>query len=164
MKFAFFFATVILIALHQGVNGLCFSSICCCNIVRQTDNCGRGTYGASRSGGRRSHRGIDIICPANSDVRAPFNATIIRTARPYSNNNGRHNTGVLMKGTGKWAAHSVKMFYVRKTVNNGDHVRGGSNIGVMTNMAREYRCTMTNHIHVQLYKNNRIIDPTPYTC
>lgn len=56
------------------------------------------------------------------------------------------------------------MFYLEKRVSNRESVSAGSYIGKMTNMAAEYSCRMTNHIHVKLYENGQIVDPTDYVC
>lgn len=56
------------------------------------------------------------------------------------------------------------MFYVKKKVNNGESVSAGSYIGDMTDMASAFSDQMTNHIHVKLYLNGKIEDPTSYVC
>lgn len=56
------------------------------------------------------------------------------------------------------------MFYLEKRVNNRQSVSAGSYIGKMTNMAAEYSCRMTNHIHVRLFENEQTVDPTDYVC
>lgn len=56
------------------------------------------------------------------------------------------------------------MFYLEKRVSNRESVSAGSYIGKMTNMAAEYSCRMTNHIHVRLFENEQTVDPTDYVC
>ncbi|KAK3742874.1 hypothetical protein QZH41_020409, partial [Actinostola sp. cb2023] len=113
--------------------------------------------------GSRKHNGIDVKCPSGSTVYSPFPAKFIRIARPYGNGKP-HDIGVLLVGTGQWSAYSVKMFYVSKTVNTGALLGAGDKLGSMVNMAVQYGKGMTNHIHVQLYKNRKVVDPTNFFC
>lgn len=152
------------VSKEGGNSQLCFEQICSSNPsndLRGSDPLGSGAYGASRRG--RRHKGIDIKCSASSNVYAPFPGKIVRESRPYGNGQP-HDTGILMSGTGSWKGYSVKMHYVVKRVSNGVSISGGSYIGSMTNMKAYFRAGMTNHIHVQLYKNGRIINPTSYVC
>ena len=55
------------------------------------------------------------------------------------------------------------MFYVKKKVYNGNRVSAGSDMGLMTDRATASP-GMKNHVHVQLYKNGRVVDPTSYVC
>ena len=50
-----------------------------------------------------------------------------------------------------------------KQVSNGAILPAGFIIGDMKNRAARSR-GMVNHAHVQLYKDGKIIDPTPYAC
>ncbi|KAK3730175.1 hypothetical protein QZH41_016009 [Actinostola sp. cb2023] len=115
--------------------------------------------------GSRTHKGIDVKCPSGSTVYSPFPAKFIRIARPYGNGKP-HDIGVLLVGTGQWSAYSVKMFYLSKAVdvNKGDKLGAGDQIGSMVNMAVQYGKCMTNHIHVKLYKNRKVVDPTNFFC
>lgn len=61
--------------------------------------------------------------------------------------------------------YKVKMWYFSKEVNNLSHVSARGRIGSMINMAAQYSPPgMTNHIHVELEKNGKRVDPTPYKC
>lgn len=55
------------------------------------------------------------------------------------------------------------MFYVEKKVDDRVSVSTGSYIGVMTDRASSSP-GMENHVHVQLYKDGIIVNPTPYVC
>ncbi|XP_078347407.1 leukocyte cell-derived chemotaxin-2-like isoform X2 [Oculina patagonica] len=153
-----------------GSSSKCFAQICSSNPsnqIRGRDNYGSGAYGASRDGGRRSHKGIDIVCTAGSYVYAPFPAKVRRVSKPYGRTH-KHwgkdfNTGIYMEGTGSWQDYKVKMWYVSKDVSDGTYVSAGSVIGTMKDRAAASP-GMTNHVHVQLYKDGSIVDPTPYVC
>ncbi len=56
--------------------------------------------------GRRTHKGIDIVCRAGSNISALFPAKVLRRSNPYLNNNADYNTGIYMQGTGKWAGRN----------------------------------------------------------
>lgn len=147
----------------------CFAQICSSNPsnqIRGTDRWGSGAYGAGRSGGR-THRGVDIVCAVSSRVYAPFPATVVRKLTVYSSS--RHigkpyNTGLVLRGTGAWEGYEVKMFYVEKTVGDGRRVNPGASVGTMTDRASADP-GMTNHVHVELYKDRKLMDPTSFvTC
>lgn len=57
--------------------------------------------------------------------------------------------------------YKVKLFYVRKTISNGRIVASGDSIGTMTDRA-SVDPGMTNHVHVQLYKDGAIVNPTSF--
>lgn len=57
--------------------------------------------------------------------------------------------------------YKVKMFYVWKTISNGRIVASGDSIGTMTDRA-SVDPGMTNHVHVQLYKDEAIVNPTSF--
>ena len=57
--------------------------------------------------------------------------------------------------------YKVKMFYVWKTISNGRIVASGDSIGTMTDRA-SVDPGMTNHVHVQLYKDGAIVNPTSF--
>ncbi|XP_078363053.1 leukocyte cell-derived chemotaxin-2-like [Oculina patagonica] len=147
-----------------GGSSNCFAQICSSNPsnrIRGCDRQGCGGFGASR--GSRSHRGIDVVCSTGSRVYSPFPATVIRRSNPYVNSNAAYNTGIYLQGTGAWSEYRVKMWYVTKGVGNGASLSAGSPIGYMTNRAANSP-GMTNHVHVQLEKNGRVVNPTSYAC
>ena len=53
------------------------------------------------------------------------------------------------------------MFYVKKRVRNGAVLSSGDFIGDMTDRAAADP-GMTNHVHVQLYRNGAIVNPTRF--
>ncbi len=55
------------------------------------------------------------------------------------------------------------MWYVGKQVRNGAILPAGSFIGDTKDRAAGSR-GMTNHVHLQLYKDGKIVDTTPYAC
>nr|XP_058969724.1 myeloid protein 1-like [Pocillopora verrucosa] len=143
----------------------CFAQICSSNPsnqIRGTDRHGSGAFGAPR--GSRTHKGVDIVCAVGYRVYAPFPASVVRGLTVYSASKHRgkpYNTGLELRGTGAWTGYKVKLFYVRKTISNGRIVASGDSIGTMTDRA-SVDPGMTNHVHVQLYKDGAIVDPTSF--
>ena len=60
--------------------------------------------------GDRSHKGIDIVCDAASDIYSPITGRVIGTNRPYlatENPRRSHNFGIHIRGTGIWAGKNM---------------------------------------------------------
>lgn len=150
-----------------GSSRKCFVQICGGNPTNRmrSDSQGDGAYLARR--GSRLHRGYDIVCSVGASVYAPFPARVLGVTRPYGPGSSHweavYNTGVSMEGTGSWAGYKVKMWYVSRRVRTGDSVSAGDVVGTMTNRAAPSR-GMINHVHVQLMKDDVIVNPTPYIC
>ncbi|XP_078061641.1 leukocyte cell-derived chemotaxin-2-like [Mustelus asterias] len=121
------------------------------NIVRGTDQYGSGAYGAPR--GRRTHKGVDVICSDGWTVYAPFSGRLVRRANPYGNRNAIDN-GVLLSGSG----YCVKIFYIKPYVYYGE-VEKGKAIGTMLKMQTVYP-GITSHVHIQMCISST--NPTPY--
>lgn len=132
--------------------------------IRGQDGQGNGSFGSSRDGGGRVHAGVDIVSFPGELVVAPISGKLKVGSRVYSNS--RPNL-VLVKiiGTGEYSGYVAKIFYVEgngflqnKIVNKGE------TIGSAQNMSAEYPPigSMTNHIHFEIRKNDKPIDPTPY--
>ena len=133
-------------------------------VIRGQDGQGDGSFGSSRDGGGRIHAGVDIITTPGDGVVAPITGKLIVGNRVYANS--RPNL-VLVKiiGTDEYTGYTAKIFYVE---GNGylqnTIVEKGLIIGMAQNMSVEYPPlgSMTNHIHFELRKNDKPIDPTPY--
>ena len=152
---------VILLAVCAAVfcvcDGVKFGAICQGNPLnsrRTSDSWGQGRFGASRSGGTRQHKGLDIKCTDGSIVYAPIDVTINRRVIVYTDpakaaiNNGLQLTGESL---------CFKLFYVQPDQVSGT-VRKGQRLGVMLPMQSVYP-GMTSHVHVQMCDES---DPTPY--
>ncbi|XP_028410179.1 leukocyte cell-derived chemotaxin-2-like [Dendronephthya gigantea] len=133
---------------------LCSSN--CGNTIRGCDSQGCGYYGAPR--GSRTHKGVDIICSPGSLVIAPFSAKILRKSFPYSNNNEAYNNGLYIEGTGEAEGFRAKIFYFTPS-KYSEAVKKGSMLG--KSQALPYS-GITQHLHLQLYKNGVIVNPQDY--
>ncbi|KAJ8337826.1 hypothetical protein SKAU_G00367920 [Synaphobranchus kaupii] len=113
---------------------------------------GCGYYGASRAGGKRKHKGLDIVCADGATVKAPFDVKIIRKAVPYGNGNAIDN-GVKLEGGGL----CFKLFYLKPDKYSGV-LKKGQRIGKLLPMQSVYP-GITSHVHVQMCDAS---DPTKY--
>jgi murein DD-endopeptidase MepM/ murein hydrolase activator NlpD len=114
---------------------------------------GCGYYNASRVG--HIHHGVDIIANVGENVYAPISGSVRRlTVYPDTD---------LMKGieitNDKYA---VKIFYLDSPLLTNEFVEKGQKIGVAENVAKYHDAEglMTNHVHVEVRKNGKLINPT----
>ena len=123
----------------------------------RSDSLGDGKFGASRSGGSRKHQGFDLIVTPGQKVYAPFKSKLIRQASPY--NDDTRFTGVLLQGLDEWSSYTVKIFYMVPTVTIGSEIDRGDQIGQAQAISTKYGSSMLNHIHVEVRKDDALIDP-----
>lgn len=128
------------------------------NTIRDCDAYGCGHFGASRSGGTRSHNGIDMIAVPGQNIFSPITGEVTRYPYPYRSD--LSYTGIEIIND----IYKVKMFYVTPTAFIGTEVKAGQVIAVAQNISAKYSPSMTNHVHLEVYKkvNNtwQLIDPT----
>lgn len=145
------------VALLYVCDGATFGQLCSGNPTnsrRGRDAWGNGAYGARRDGGRRQHKGLDIVCQDNSVVYAPFDVTLNGRVIVYTDpKKAVINDGINLSGAGL----DFKLFYVRPDSYRG-MVKKGQRLGVMLPMQAVYP-GITSHIHVQMADRS---DPTPY--
>ena len=107
-------------------------------------------FGVPRAGGTRTHKGIDLIGPCGTAIRAA--------------DSGKINTFRLtLCGIGANIDHGggVSTDYChmgRYAVRNGSTVRRGQVIGYMGNTGNSGGC----HLHFEVNVNGREVDPAPY--
>ncbi|MBI1186989.1 MAG: peptidoglycan DD-metalloendopeptidase family protein [Alphaproteobacteria bacterium] len=114
--------------------------------VRGEDAYGFGHFGASRDRGRRAHKGVDYMAAPGHTVLAPVSGTITRIGDAYRSRSGFHFVEVRDETHGML----VRVYYVAPTVNVGDAITAGDEIGTAQDLSRRYR-GITNHVHVELY-------------
>lgn len=124
--------------------------------IRSCDPFGCGTFGASR--GNRKHNGIDVVATVDQLILSPIAGEVTRFPFPYGSD--LSYTGIEIINT----EYKVKMFYVSATVTAGTQVKKGQPIATAQNIAAKYGSSMTNHVHVEVYKKNSnnwvLVDPT----
>ncbi|XP_057291657.1 myeloid protein 1-like [Hydractinia symbiolongicarpus] len=156
--FSFLFA----LASVSAVSSLCLNAICSSNpsnTIRGCDTQGCGHHGASRRGGTRKHNGIDVVCTPGSSVYAPFSGTIVRRTRPYATG-GSYNNGLVLRGSGSWKGFEARIWYFTPKRTSGS-MTAGENLGPYQKLP--YR-GITQHVHLQLKKNGRSVNPASYVC
>ena len=129
--------------------------------VRGKDDWGEGRFGANREHGK--HKGVDIVTTPGDTVVSPVNGTYARPARPYTDD--PRYSGVMIKADD---GSEVKVFYITpsKSLKPGDRVEAGKTpIGSSQDIVKKYPATVdrrpiTNHVHIQVRKNGKFIDPT----
>ena len=130
--------------------------------ARGCDAAGCGDYGATR--GRRTHNGYDINGDVGDDVVAPIGGTIREIAAVYTRDNG-DKQGVEITNNDTAEEVVVKVFYVDPSVETGDVVEEGDDIGIVQDVAShwEERGTvgMENHVHLQISQDGDYEDPDP---
>jgi hypothetical protein len=100
------------------------------------------------------HRGLDLIAEPGEIVFSPIDGTIDREAIPYAND--PRYRGVVITGTGDWQGYEVKLFYVDGLFSGP--VQAGSIIGRAQDLRAKYS-GITNHIHVEVRMDGRLIAP-----
>jgi len=122
---------------------------------RGADPLGDGAFGSSRSGGARSHKGVDVLATPGQNIFAPISGTVTRYPFPYADD--KRYTGIEIKNTD----YLVKMFYIAPTVPIGNHVDAGQKIATAQNISAKHGAAMQNHVHFEVYDHNgALLNPT----
>lgn len=122
--------------------------------IRNCDPSGCGHYNAPR--GSRLHNGIDIKAAAGSLVYAPISGKV-RALNVYSGSSEMRGIEISNNNV------KVKIFYVDSVLITGDIIKQGDRLGRAQDIAGYHNASgMTPHIHLEVYVNNVIQDPTNY--
>lgn len=141
--------------LIMGTNKA-FGKVTADNIRRGCDqNWGCGSFGASRSGGARTHNGLDIKTTVGQQILSPISGKVTRFPFPYGSDLTYTGIEIINED------YKVKIFYMKASVSANTDVVKGQVIGHAQNISAKYSSTMTNHIHVEVYnaKTNALINP-----
>lgn len=114
--------------------------------VRGEDTYGSGAYGASRSGGRRRHRGADYVAEPGELVHAPIAGQVTRTGFAYRNDERYSFVELQDHAQGR----TVRVLYVGPDIAIGDVVQAGDPIGRAQDLSMRYPRGITNHVHVEM--------------
>jgi len=137
----------------------CLYQLCSSNAkneIRGCDKHGCGHFGAPRDSA--TNDGIDIICQPGSDVFAPFVGRILQAIRPEPNKEYAYNNGLLVHGLQDYRAYQAKIFYMTPSRESGT-MEAGDKIGTSVAQPHEH---MIQHVHLKVYKDGVIIDPTSW--
>lgn len=122
------------------------------NLDRGCDPMGCGSFGASR--GSRKHKGIDIVAKPGETIFSPITGNVNRYPIPYAGDN--RYSGIEIEN----ATYRVMIFYMKTTLPIGSVVLAGQPIGTAQDLTLKHGSSMTNHVHLEVYKNGVLIDPT----
>ncbi len=121
------------------------------SLVIRHDAKGDGQFGAPRSGNRR-HRGVDLSAPLNTPVRAIRSGTVVEA--------GTH------RGLGRFVQvkhqNKLRSLYAHLnevTVQPGERVRQGEQIGTVGKTGNAKHPSVTPHLHLEVSKNGKSFDP-----
>lgn len=124
--------------------------------IRGCDEQGCGYFNAPRlhSG---NHQGVDFVTNPNEQIPVPFDCIVERVAKPYADDN--RLSGIYCKGINEHKFDDFKIFYIKpNTKLIGKELKKGANIGTAQDITNKYK-GITNHIHLQTYRNGTIINP-----
>jgi murein DD-endopeptidase MepM/ murein hydrolase activator NlpD len=113
--------------------------------MRGVDAYGSGAFGASRDGGSRAHRGIDLVATPGEPVRAPISGVITRIGAAYAGQERLTYVEIVNPDT----HYTARLLYVGPTVEAGAAVAAGDVVGSAQDLAQRYPHGITNHVHVE---------------
>ena len=119
-------------------------------IVRQ-DAKGDGHFGAPRSG-RRHHRGVDLLAPLGTPVRAIQSGRVIQV--------GIHRgLGHFVELSHRRDLTSLYAHLATTNVRQGDRVTQGHVIGTVGKTGNARHPWISPHVHVEVASHGEVIDP-----
>lgn len=126
---------------------------------RGCDPEGCGHFGASR--GSRKHMGVDIATKKGQAIFSPISGYLNRIAYPYPSD--LSYKGIEIIGTGVHINLKVKIFYCTPVIKTGNKVVAGvTKVAISQAINEKYNPKMTNHVHLELYVDGKIVDPIKY--
>lgn len=120
-------------------------------LVIRMDVKGDGRFASPRSGHRR-HRGVDVVAPLGSPVRAMRSGTVVQVG--------------LHRGLGRYVElehrgqlHSVYAHLQEVAVEPGARIRQGQVLGTVGKTGNARHPWITPHLHVEVLKGGAPINP-----
>ena len=128
--------------------------------IRGQDSWGSGHYDAPRDGGKRKHKGVDLVNHTNEAIEVFEAGVVSKVGYPYSPEDPE---------TGHYRYIEIKCspnirhryMYVEHLVQAGDIVEKGSIIGWAQDLNTAYP-GITQHMHFGFIENGKRIDPTEW--
>jgi murein DD-endopeptidase MepM/ murein hydrolase activator NlpD len=117
---------------------------------------GKISSGFGRRGKRHFHAGIDIPMPQGTPIAAARDGIVLEVSTAKSKKyRGYGNTVLIDHGNGiaTMYAHCQSI-----SVKVGQRIKQGDTVGLIGNTGR----TTTHHIHFEVRKNGKPVDPVPY--
>jgi len=113
---------------------------------RGVDAYGEGEFGASRDGGVRRHEGVDYRAQVGQPVVAPISGYVTKIGLAYAGDQSLKFVEI----TNPALNYAARVFYVDPSVQVGETVALGNEIGRAKNLRRKYPLGMTNHVHLEI--------------
>jgi hypothetical protein len=114
---------------------------------RHNDAWGSGAFGASR--GTRIHKGIDWCCYPDTVIQSHVTGTVTKLGYPYSDDMSFRYVEIT---DATKLRH--RFFYVKPSVEVGDDISPGDQIGWSQDIAGRYsdpgKGPMTGHVHLEV--------------
>lgn len=120
--------------------------------IRKCDSFGCGHFGASR--GSRTHNGVDLLTPPHKKIPSPVSGTVTKLGYPYGDDLTFRYVEITQKD------YKYRLFYVNPTVAVGTEIKQGDIVGLSQDLDKRYK-GIPNHIHFEILKDGRYVDPTP---
>lgn len=124
-------------------------------IVLRYDGMGDGHYGASRGGGRRRHKGIDILGELNAPVLASQSGRVSLT----EDSGGYGNVVIIQHGNG-FESRYAHLNQIQTHV--GDWIWQGQQIGLLGKTGNADHRIILPHVHYEIRKDSQEVDPMAY--
>ncbi len=130
-----------------------------------------GTWGVSRSGGRRRHKGIDMHAPEGTPIFTVADGTVVRawTEKPLDQDGGYGNYVILEHRARDGAGYRYWTYYTHMkdppTVSEGDLVPAGTRIGEVGRSPVGRFENPHLHFEVRLADGSELgvaVNPTPF--
>lgn len=133
--------------------------------IRGNDQHGSGAYKASR--GSRLHNGIDICCEQGDDVQALSDGRVTKIGYPYAQGPDADQDKAALRyvQVSDREGIDVRYFYVAPTVQVGDTILAGDELGSAQGLGHIYE-GITEHYHFEvlmLINGHKVfLDPEQY--
>lgn len=128
------------------------------DFIRGTDEQGQGHFGAPR--GKRTHKGIDIICEQGQPIFACESGTVTKIGYPYNPDDPKKGHLRYVQVTTS-DGFDARYFYVDPYLRIGDRVECGDVVGEAQGLVNIYP-GITEHFHFEVKKNGQHIDPNQF--
>lgn len=124
----------------------------------------QGLYGASRAGGLRRHKGVDLYAPIGTPVRAAYDGTV-KEATDCHEKAGKsvkiEHIGIHIGPFSRNLLSTTYMHLSEIHVGVNQHVSAGDIIG-LSGSTGDVACGLQTGLHFQVNVGNRVTNPLPW--